>query len=71
MLWERPMPVSSMPPHQTGMPRSIGGVVDGDGFAEAADTADLDVDDAAGLHLDGGEGVAAVADGFVETDGRC
>ena len=23
MLWERPIPVSSMPPHQTGMPRSI------------------------------------------------
>ena len=47
----------------------FGCVVDGDGFAEAADAADLDVDDAAGLHVDCGEGVAAVANGFVETDG--
>ena len=46
----------------------FGGVVDGDGLGEAADAADLDVDDAAGLHVDGGECVAAVANGFVETD---
>src|SRR5258708_15090012 len=46
----------------------FGGVMDGDGFAEASDAADLDVDDAAGLHIDRGEGVAPVADGFVETD---
>ena len=40
----------------------------GDGLAEAAHTTDLDVDDAAGLHVDGSERVAAIADGFVETD---
>src|SRR5207253_1421785 len=45
-----------------------GGVVNAYRLAEAADAADLDVDDAAGFHIDGGEGVAAVADGFVETD---
>ena len=62
------MPVSSIPPHQTGMPRSSASVMHGDCLAEATDTADLDVDDAAGLHGDGGERVAAIADGFVETD---
>ena len=44
--------------------------MDGDRFAKAADAANLDVDDAAGLHIDRGEGVAPVADGFVEADVR-
>jgi len=46
-----------------------GRVVNGDGFAEAADSPALDVDDAAGFHVDRGESVAAVADGLVEADG--
>src|SRR5258708_37383533 len=44
--------------------------MDGDRLAEAADAADLDVDDAAGLHIDGGEGVAPVANRFVQTNVR-
>src|SRR5271169_2678079 len=47
----------------------LGDVVDADGLAEAADPANFDVDDLAGLHVDCGERVTAVADGFVEADG--
>jgi hypothetical protein len=43
-------------------------VMDGDGLGEASYATDFDVDDAAGVHVDGGEGVAAVAYGFVEAD---
>src|SRR5271155_3801858 len=41
----------------------------GDSFAEASDTTDLDIDDAAGLHGDGCERVTAIADGFIEAYG--
>jgi hypothetical protein len=45
-------------------------VVHGDGLRESAHAAQLDVDDLARLHLDGGQRVAAVADGLVKADGR-
>src|SRR5271165_534942 len=45
-------------------------VVHSDRFAEAADSADFNIDDLAGLHFDCGESVATVADGFIETDRR-
>ena len=46
------------------------GVMDCDGLAEAADAADFDVDDAAGLHSDSGQSVAAVSDRLIEADVR-
>src|ERR1700723_977120 len=47
----------------------LGRVVDGDGFGKSPHAAKLDVDDLAGLHLDGGQSVTAVVNGFVEADG--
>src|SRR5215469_764613 len=45
-------------------------IVDGDRLTEAADPADLDVDDLARAHIDSRKRVAAIADGFVKAD-RC
>ena len=70
MLCARPMPDSSMPPHHTGMPCGLRDIVDALGFGEAAHAAELDVDDAAGVHRDGLLGVMRRADAFVETDRR-
>ena len=44
-LYARPMPLSSMPPHQTGIAVRRAEVVNGDRRGEAADAARLDVDD--------------------------
>ena len=49
MLCARPMPDSSIPPHQTGMPFAIAHIVNSFCFEEAADAPELDVDDAARL----------------------
>ncbi len=44
-------------------------IVDRDSLAEATHTAHLDVDDLAGLHVDGCQRVTAVTDRFVEANG--
>jgi hypothetical protein len=44
-------------------------VVDFEGFGEAADAAEFDVDDAAGVEADGLFGVVGGADALVEADG--
>jgi len=43
-------------------------IVHGDGLGESADAAELDIDDLAGLHFDGGESVAAIVNRLIETD---
>ncbi len=48
----------------------LGGIVDGYGLTESSDAAVFDVDDAAGLHINGGQRITAVADGFIQADGR-
>src|SRR5271169_4204836 len=44
-------------------------IVYGDGLGESTDASQLEVDDLARLHLDGGQRITAVANGFVEADG--
>src|SRR5208282_4972712 len=45
------------------------GVVHGDRLGESTYAPQLDVDDPARLHLDGGQSIAPVVNGFVEADG--
>ena len=70
ILCARPIPDSSMPPHQTGIEfawqRSCMR------FAAACPPTrpELDIDDAACFHFDGGASMVEVVDAFVEADGR-
>jgi len=70
MLWARPTPDSSMPPHQTGW--NFGAeIVDAFGLQVAADAAEFDVDDFAGTEGDGGFGLFVGVDALVEQMGVC
>src|SRR5207248_2308532 len=48
--------------------RLMGHIVDSHGFAHAAHTSNLDVNDLAGTQSDGRLSIAAVMDGFIQAD---
>ena len=68
MLWARPMPDSSMPPHQTGMPLIPAHIVHRSRFAVSADAAQLDIDNAARADLDGLARIVRRMNGLIEAD---
>ena len=68
MLWARPTPDSSMPPHQSGNAARETQVVDGQRLRVAAHPADLQVDDSAAPEIEGLSRRAHAADALVETD---
>ena len=69
-LAARPIPVSTMPPHQTGIAAVEAEVVDPASLEVAADAARLDVDDLGGTELDRIGGGVERDDRFVEADRR-
>ncbi len=70
MLWARPMPDSSMPPHHTGMAFLRQRSWMRRACRWSADASEFDVDDLAGAESDGGLGLLVGVNALVEADGR-
>ena len=69
-LCARPIPDSSIPPHQRGTPALDAEVMDAQRLAVAAHASDLHVHDAAGAGLESLAGPVVAGDALVETDRR-
>ena len=70
MFTARPMPVSSIPPDQTGMPRDVGVAEDPERLEEPADAPLLQVEDPAAAEGDRRARIGEVVDRFVEAERR-